>query len=105
MPPTDMAGNPMDQPPIDNIAGDTQAEFNGGGDDVETFLDSDCGKTGLTLVAHSAAIIAEIFRLSNHIPDVFLFARKETKNSKDSKFTYISAEGKSLSPDEVRIRF
>ena len=104
MPPSDMVDTSnMDQPPIDDITRDTQAEFNRN-DDIETFLDSDCGKTGLSLVAHSAAIIAEIFRLSNHIPDVFLFNR--TSNSKDKqKFTYISAEGKTLTPEEVRIRF
>lgn len=37
------------------------------------FLQSDCHRQGLTLVSNGAAIIAELLRLSNHIPDVFLF--------------------------------
>lgn len=95
----------MDQPPTDEVNRGTEANEFLRNDDVETFLDSECGKTGLTLVAHSAAVIAEIFRLSNHIPDVFLFSKVVSKDKKDNKFTYISAEGKSLSPEEVKIRF
>lgn len=49
--------------------------------------------------------MAEIFRLSNHIPDVFLFNKVATTKGKQTQFTYISAEGKSLTPEEVRIRF
>ena len=39
------------------------------------FLDpnNDCGQGILKLVAASSSIIAELLRLSNHIPDVFLF--------------------------------
>jgi hypothetical protein len=56
------------------------------------------------LVARGSAILAEIFRLANHIPDVFLFDKKMEKKGKET-FTYISAEGKTLSPEEVRIRY
>jgi hypothetical protein len=70
----------------------------------ETFLDSECGKTGCMLVARGSAILAEIFRLSNHIPDVFLFDKKQSTKGKET-FTYISAEGKTLTPEEVRIRY
>lgn len=39
------------------------------------FLDpnNDCGQSLLKLAAAGAAILAELLRLSNHIPDVFLF--------------------------------
>ena len=39
------------------------------------FLDpnNDCGQSILKLVAAGSATIAELLRLSNHIPDVFLF--------------------------------
>jgi WASH complex subunit strumpellin len=39
------------------------------------FLDpnNDCGQTILKLVASGSAILAELLRLSNHIPEVFLF--------------------------------
>jgi hypothetical protein len=73
-------------------------------DGPETFLDSECGKTGCMLVARGSAILAEIFRLSNHIPDVFLFNKKKSNKGKET-FTFISAEGKTLSPEEVRIRY
>ena len=94
-------------PPTDNILDDRPTEGQGfaNEDGPETFLDSDCGKTGCSLVARGSAILAEIFRLSNHIPDVFLFNKVETKKGKQTEFTYISAEGKSLTPEEVRIRF
>lgn len=34
---------------------------------------NDCGQTILKLVARGSAILAELLRLSNHIPEVFLF--------------------------------
>ena len=39
------------------------------------FLDpnNDCGQTILKLVASGSAILAELLRLSGHIPEVFLF--------------------------------
>lgn len=39
------------------------------------FLDAnnDCGQSLLKIVVAGSAIIAELLRLSNHIPDVFLF--------------------------------
>ena len=39
------------------------------------FLDpnNDCGQSLLKLAAAGSSILAELLRLSNHIPDVFLF--------------------------------
>jgi WASH complex subunit strumpellin len=39
------------------------------------FLDpnNDCGQTILKIVASGSAIMAELLRLSNHIPEVFLY--------------------------------
>ena len=39
------------------------------------FLDqnNDCGQALLKLAANGSAILAEVLRLSNHIPEVFLF--------------------------------
>ena len=44
------------------------------------FLDvnNDCGQSLLKLAAAGSSILAELLRLSNHIPDVFLFdSRKQ----------------------------
>ena len=46
------------------------------------FLQSDCHQAGVTLVSHGSAIIAELMRLSNHIPDVFLFQKTVGKPKK-----------------------
>ena len=39
------------------------------------FLDpnNDCGQALLKITANGSAILAELLRLSNHIPEVFLF--------------------------------
>ena len=39
----------------------------------------------LNLVSNGAAIIAELLRLSNHIPDVFLFQKQTLKQEKRGK--------------------
>ena len=43
------------------------------------FLDpnNDCGQSLLKLAAAGSSILAELLRLSNHIPDVFLFESKK----------------------------
>jgi hypothetical protein len=48
------------------------------------FLDpnNDCGQTLLKLAATGSAIISELLRLSNHIPDVFLFNSQGSKEKK-----------------------
>ena len=44
--------------------------------------------------------------MSNHIPDVFLFAKEEKgKKSKSATDTYIAANGKVLDPREVELRY
>jgi hypothetical protein len=42
------------------------------------FLDpnNDCGQSLLKLASAGSSILAELLRLSNHIPDVFLFSSK-----------------------------
>lgn len=49
------------------------------------FLDpnNDCGQTILKLVASGSAIMAELLRLSNHIPEVFLFDSSTLVNKKN----------------------
>lgn len=60
------------------------------------FIDpnNDCGQTILKLVASGSAILAELLRLSNHIPEVFLFDSTpyQAKNSKTG------AGGKEMNP-------
>lgn len=61
------------------------------------FLDpnNDCGQALLKLAANGSAIIAELLRLSNHIPDVFMFDStvKETKkNEKNQEVITINGE-------------
>lgn len=61
------------------------------------FLDpnNDCGQALLKLAANGSAIIAELLRLSNHIPDVFMFdsSIKETKkNEKNQEVIMINGE-------------
>jgi hypothetical protein len=53
-------------------------------DKVE-FLDAsnDCGQALLKLVAAGSSIIAELQRLSNHIPDVFLYEMSHPEKETD----------------------
>lgn len=53
------------------------------------FLDpnNDCGQTILKLVASGSAILAELLRLSNHIPEVFLFDSSSFVNKKQNSAT------------------
>ena len=48
------------------------------------FLDpnNDCGQALLKLAATGSAILSELLRLSNHIPDVFLFNSQGQKDKK-----------------------
>jgi WASH complex subunit strumpellin len=48
------------------------------------FLDpnNDCGQTILKIVASGSAIMAELLRLSNHIPEVFLYDSSLYQNKK-----------------------
>ena len=43
------------------------------------FLDpnNDCGQSLLKLAAAGSSVLAELLRLSNHIPDVFLFESRK----------------------------
>ena len=47
------------------------------------FLDpnNDCGQSILKLAAKGSAITAELMRLSNHIPEVFLFDSMSQRGS------------------------
>ena len=70
------------------------------------FETSDCRNAALNLAASGSAIIAELLRLSNHIPDVFLFAKEgKGKKGKSATDTYIAANGKVLDPREVELRY
>jgi hypothetical protein len=47
-------------------------------------------------------------RLSNHIPDVFLFQKQEAKPKKgqaQGTDLYLAANGKTIDPAEVRLRY
>jgi hypothetical protein len=39
--------------------------------------ENDCGQSLLKLAAAGSTILAELLRLSNHIPDVFLFESRK----------------------------
>lgn len=51
------------------------------------FLDpnNDCGQALLKLAGNGSAILAELLRLSNHIPDVFIFDSSQTKEKEKKK--------------------
>lgn len=53
------------------------------------FLDpnNDCGQTILKIVASGSAILGELLRLSNHIPEVFLFDSSQYVNKKQNNTT------------------
>lgn len=46
------------------------------------FIASDCYNTVLEITASGSAIISELLRLSNFIPDVFLFQKQDVKDKK-----------------------
>lgn len=72
------------------------------------FAQSDCHQAGVILVSSGSAIIAELMRLSNHIPDVFLFQKTVTKPKKgqvQGADLYIAANGKTIDPTEVKLRY
>lgn len=50
------------------------------------FLQSDCNKAALLICSSGSAIVAELLRLGNYIPDVFLFKTAV----KEKKMTYIN---------------
>ena len=70
---------------------------------------SDCHTQALTLVSNGAAIIAELLRLSNHIPDVFLFQRTTAKEQKKGRVVgveqFLAANGKTVGVEEARLRY
>jgi hypothetical protein len=74
------------------------------------FVASDCYNTVLEITASGSAIISELLRLSNFIPDVFLFQVQQ--NVKDKKKSpnqatelYMAANGKLVSEEEVKMRY
>jgi hypothetical protein len=72
------------------------------------FLQSDCHNAVLDITASGAAIIAELLRLSNHIPDVFLFQKQDPK-AKNVKAAatelYMAANGNLIDAVEVKLRY
>lgn len=46
------------------------------------FLQSDCHTAALDITASGSAIISELLRLANFIPDVFLFQKQNLKDKK-----------------------
>ena len=60
-------------------------------------------------MSNGAAIIAELFRLSNHIPDVFLFQKQSEKQKKGkgdiTVETFMGASGQTISLQEARLRY
>jgi len=61
------------------------------------------------LVSNGAAIIAELLRLSNHIPDVFLFQMTTAQEQKKGKVVgveqFMAANGKTVDVAEARLRY
>ena len=60
------------------------------------FLQSDCNKAALIICSNGSAIIAELLRLGNYIPDVFLF--KTVVDVKTKKTNYYNPQGTVLDP-------
>jgi len=71
------------------------------------FIASDCYNTVLEITASGSAIISELLRLSNFIPDVFLFQKQDNKDKKQSKATelYLAANGRTVDAEEVKLRY
>lgn len=60
-------------------------------------------------MSNGAAIIAELLRLSNHIPDVFLFHKTTLKEQKKGKVVgveqFMAANGQTVGVEEARLRY
>ena len=72
------------------------------------FVQSDCYNAVLDITASGSAIISELFRLSNFIPDVFLFQKQDPKDKKKAAATndlYMAANGKTIDAEEVKLRY
>jgi hypothetical protein len=50
------------------------------------FKESDCYKAALLICASGSAILTELLRLSNYIPDAFLLIQYPAPKGKDSKY-------------------
>lgn len=75
------------------------------------FVASDCYNTVLEITASGSAIISELLRLSNFIPDVFLFQiqtnlkdKKKNSNQAGTEM-YMAANGKTVDAEEVKLRY
>mmetsp|Transcript_109148 Transcript_109148/g.151019 ORF Transcript_109148/g.151019 Transcript_109148/m.151019 type:complete len:105 (+) Transcript_109148:60-374(+) len=76
------------------------------------FLDAknDCGQSLLQIVAGGSAILAELKRLSDHIPDVFLFVKqvntgKKSKNNNEVTLEYVTADGEQLDAATAKLYY
>lgn len=72
------------------------------------FIASDCYNTVLEITASGSAIISELLRLSNFIPDVFLFQKQDNKDKKKAAQAtelYLAANGKTVGEEEVKLRY
>lgn len=55
---------------------------------MDFLLESLCGKEFLKLLAQGSGILAEILRLSNNIPKIFLLSDEENQTYKDLLFDF-----------------
>ena len=64
------------------------------------FLDpnNDCGQAMLKLAANGSAILAELLRMSNHIPDVFLFDSSQHNPKEGPNNQVMTIDGELLDP-------
>jgi|688.fasta_scaffold98292_6 hypothetical protein len=72
------------------------------------FLQSDCHTAVLDITASGSAIISELLRLANFIPDVFLFQKQNLKDKKKANQAtelYMAANGKTVDAEEVKLRY
>jgi len=67
------------------------------------FKESDCYKAALLICSSGSAILTELLRLSNYIPDAFLFVQLPNPKGKDMK--YGTATGKILTEEEANFRY
>ena len=67
------------------------------------FKESDCYKAALLICSSGSAILTELLRLSNYIPDAFLLIQYPTPKGKEIK--YGMANGKVLTDVEANLKY
>lgn len=67
------------------------------------FKESDCYKAALLICSSGSAILTELLRLSNYIPDAFLLVQFSSPKSKEVKYGMVN--GKVLTEVEANLKY